>query len=494
MENRRQKKARIQKVTIALFLAVMAFVFLLNSPLHPWIQSDANTDSSVFQTIALMMRKGYMPYRDSFDHKGPLLYILNYLGQNISAYNGIWFVEFVSLCITFGVLYEVAKIAKISDAQALIAEFIGISLLFHYFEGGNLTEEFALPFISIGIYIFLDYFINQKINKMRLMLCGFCLAGVSLLRANMIGVWIVFCIAVFIMCIATKNFIRICQFVIWFTIGFALLFLPIMIWLAVRGAFSEFLFDYIKFNSIYVSTEGGKALFAEKWNTFFAFGNSWVYTFAFICTIYLGVKRNRFFHGVYLCNLLLNLGLIAMSGLVYNHYGMVLIPLVVFPVAEIFEYCNENSGELVSFGFMAFLLCNVIVGQWENNASGIIRIYDDRKTDHFSEEIRAISQEVQKHTSEEDKISVYGNWDLVYIISEREHATRYSYQFPIGVVLPDIMESYYNEIEEEQPKVIVIQKGFFDEKMEQFLEKYQYENVWSADAAAPQNSHMVFEK
>ena len=120
MENRRQKKARIQKVTIALFLAVMAFVFLLNSPLHPWIQSDANTDSSVFQTIALMMRKGYMPYRDSFDHKGPLLYILNYLGQNISAYNGIWFVEFVSLCITFGVLYEVAKIAKISGTKKSI--------------------------------------------------------------------------------------------------------------------------------------------------------------------------------------------------------------------------------------------------------------------------------------------------------------------------------------------------------------------------------------
>ena len=65
-------------LTGTLFLG-LSFVFLFNSPLHPWIRGESTTDSSVFRTVAMMMRYGYMPYRDSFDHKGPLLYIIEFL-------------------------------------------------------------------------------------------------------------------------------------------------------------------------------------------------------------------------------------------------------------------------------------------------------------------------------------------------------------------------------------------------------------------------------
>ena len=38
-----------------------------------------------------MMEKGYMPYRDSFDHKGPLLYFLNFIGNKcVYTYNVDW--------------------------------------------------------------------------------------------------------------------------------------------------------------------------------------------------------------------------------------------------------------------------------------------------------------------------------------------------------------------------------------------------------------------
>ena len=51
-------------IYICLFFGVMSFIFLLNSPLHPWVGGDTDIDSSVFRTVSLMMRNGYMPYRD----------------------------------------------------------------------------------------------------------------------------------------------------------------------------------------------------------------------------------------------------------------------------------------------------------------------------------------------------------------------------------------------------------------------------------------------
>ena len=179
-------------------MAFAAFVFLFHSPLHPWIGSACGTDSSVFQTIALMMKKGYMPYRDSFDHKGPLIYIINYIGKSISNYRGVWVIEYMSLTATMCIFYLIAKIINKNCIQAIISVFAGESMLFQYFEGGNFTEEYAMLFIAVGICIFLDYMVKGKITRVRLIICGFCFGAVCMLRVNMVVVWIVYCPAVFI--------------------------------------------------------------------------------------------------------------------------------------------------------------------------------------------------------------------------------------------------------------------------------------------------------
>ena len=65
----------VQTAGIVLFILLVTFLFLQNSPLSIWRGGETGTDSSVFRTVALMMRRGGMPYRDTFDHKGPLLFI-----------------------------------------------------------------------------------------------------------------------------------------------------------------------------------------------------------------------------------------------------------------------------------------------------------------------------------------------------------------------------------------------------------------------------------
>lgn len=101
-----QKKEWGLKIGIGCILFMITFVFLMQSPLNILLPNgNSATDSSVFKTIALCMEKGLMPYRDVFDHKGPLIYIYNWLGMKIAYWRGIWAIEFISLFVCFVYIY-----------------------------------------------------------------------------------------------------------------------------------------------------------------------------------------------------------------------------------------------------------------------------------------------------------------------------------------------------------------------------------------------------
>ena len=79
--DKKGKKNKLDKKEIVIYISllIVVFVFMFNSPLHIWIGRESGTDSSVFRTIGMMMKNGFLPYLQSFDHKGPLVYLYNYL-------------------------------------------------------------------------------------------------------------------------------------------------------------------------------------------------------------------------------------------------------------------------------------------------------------------------------------------------------------------------------------------------------------------------------
>ena len=248
MKNTLKKESHT--IAVVVLFSVIVFIFLLGSPLHPLINGETGTDSSVFKTVALMMEKGYMPYKDSFDHKGPYLYILNYIGDKISHYRGIWVIEYISLFLTMLAMYKIARLCC-DKLFSCITVFISVSLLHGYFQGGNFTEEYAMPLIAVSLYIFLDYIINKRITKFRLILCGICFGATVFDRVNMIAVWLVFGVVIFIVCLTKKQYKELMEYIVFFLIGFCIVSIPIILWLGVRGALTDFWKDYIIFNFRY---------------------------------------------------------------------------------------------------------------------------------------------------------------------------------------------------------------------------------------------------
>lgn len=406
----------------------------------------------------------------------------------ISYYRGVWVIELLSLFLSFLFCYKIARLTAGRLVSCIATAFSG-GLWFYYLEGGNFTEEYAVPFLAVSLFIFGDYFLHRRVTRLRLLVCGLCCGAVCLLRLNMVSLWLVFCIQVLVVCSKEKQWLQMKKFLCYFLAGFCLAVVPVLIWLLCNHSLQAFFDDYIRFNLLYSSAEGGRAAFPAKWNTWFFFLNKTeILLTAFAC-MYLIKTKNRFFYTGYLCYLCVTLAFICMSGQTYKHYGMILIPAVVFPVAACLELIArdvKDAGKPAAVLVVFFLLSVLVLPDWLEQLGGAGTLYANRQENHHSQEVIAVCDFIASHTEEDDLISVYGNWDIIYVLSKRDSVSKYSYQYPIGGIQPSIMDEYFRELEEGMPKVVVVQYERMDEcfndRMRAFLDGNGYvqglENVY----------------
>ena len=457
---------------------LVAFIFLLNSPLHIWRGANSGTDSSVFKTVALMMQHGFMPYKDTFDHKGPLIYIYNYIGNIISYYRGIWIIELISLSVTLCYLYKIARL-KCSNTISYIISILSLTVLFNYFEGGNLTEEYALPFIAYSLYIFLDYLINSKVNKLRLILCGLSCGAVLLLRPNMIGTWFVFCLAILIDCIKKKKYNELLKLILYFAIGLLIILVPVITWIIINGALDEFWNSYITFNSTYTEASTNSIRIIDMWNSLFNFINNNIILATFVIMI-ISIKDNKK-NIIYLIYIIVSLLLICLSGREYPHYMMIFIPVIVYPFSILFDFINKNTKKnyfnIASTLIIIYLMSNIIIPTWIETVKDIPKYYFSKDKNNITESVQKRIDLIKEKTTENDKISVYGNLNIYYVLSNRMHATKYSFQYPIGEVLPSIMDEYFDQLGKEKAKLIIVSSNRYDNRIKEFLNNNNYKLI-----------------
>lgn len=456
---------------------VLSILFSIESPLHPLRNGASRTDSSVFQTIALMMKHGAIPYRDSFDHKGPLIYLIDYLGMSLDDNHGIWMIEVIGLMVTFYMMYRIARFF----CRPLIAYtivLVSLSVLFVSFEGGNLVEEYALPFISISSYIFIDWFLTKKLNKLKLFICGACLGSVLMIRPNMIALWIVFCLGILVkfIVLSEKKNILICVTCVFG--GALLIIIPMIIWLGVNGALKDFVDAYITFNFSY-SSRYGDATLATKVKAFVFFVNWGLMLFCLIIQILETLQHRTLLNILTLIYMIISLMSVSLSGAQFAHYGMVLFPAVAMPLAYTLGQVDCKISQ-PSEKWIISVVCAVLLAHYAGPVMSIvINEYADcfATSNVVNEQEIAIVDVIHNYSGDDDSISVYGNYDRLYVISNRKHATRFSYQFPIGEVDSAIFDEYFEELENELPKVVVVQSFHADERMMVFLENNGYSLV-----------------
>lgn len=483
----------IELAIVILLMGIASFIFLLSSPLHPWISSEANIDSSVFKTVAMMMDKGYMPYRDSFDHKGPVLYILEWIGYKIAPYCGTWIIEFIFMVTFIFMCYRISRLVTGKVISCVVA-LTTLSILGKYFSRGDFTEEYALAFSSISLFIFIDYFLNGIINKKRLIILGACFAATFLLRPNLIAVWPAFILVILIQSIINKDWNKLVNYILWFIIGVVIVALPIIIWFVANGSLQYAYDAFISFNFEYSSSSGGRASTMEKLYTLMELVKQPVSYISLITTILLCFlqkdKNKRLLSIAFLIYILINLAFTCIAGNSHEHYRIILVPEIAYPLPALLMVVQDYTGNIsinkldklinpiIITVASIVLMVIFIIPAFKDNVLSLPKAYRDRNNVHFSELTYEIKDVICRLTDKNDTISVYGNFDFIYLICDRKHATRYSYQFPISDIQPSILDEYFSQLGNELPKVIVVVDMYLDDQISNFLSDNNYQSVY----------------
>lgn len=464
----------------AVFL--LSFIFSLQSNSNIFVYREQGVDSAVFQYVAKMMMKGYLPYRDTFDHKGPLLYFINLAGMLINEKWGIWLIELIFLTVSFSFMYKSFRLwcGRAFSILILMFSFVPMSKFFY---GGNYSEEYSITFIAISLYIFLDYFKNNKVNNLRLILCGLTFMATFLLRPNNAGMWVAMILCVLIKLFKEKDFKPLVRFILLFTAGCVICAAPFMIWLLSKGIFNDFYDCFVSFNTLY--TETG---FLDRVKSFAAFLKYYPVIISVIICLYFNFRRKSLHALGYLFLIMLNLVFVAISGDTYVHYGLILVPVIMLPYAVLFSNlkCEEKS----LFRYVIYTLAVVSCTFAIISAPVYLDVFYDvahAGEEYYPEGYAYVEAYTDYYTDKDDRVLYFGNCNRYYLLTDRLACSKYSYQSPIFDVSRDLgwPDEFFEELDEAPPKLIgVLTPAAYicdRDRMEEFLSEHDYQMILVTD-------------
>lgn len=242
---------------------VLAFVFSLifytcNTPLGAWIGSD----NAMYLTMGTAMAKGYVPYSEIFDHKGPLLFLLQMIPQLFTDGYSTLAVFVQEVLFLWACLLVLARMARRLGVKAVVVQLVYLAVYAPLVDGGNLTEEYGNLFTLLGLDVMLGVFgegVDDRMEKKLFAPAAFMGAASMvcfLLRANnalpLVGA--VGALAVYL--IFTRRFAGLGLCAAGYMLGCAAVAAPVAIWLHAQGALSDAIYGAFVHNMMYAETQG----------------------------------------------------------------------------------------------------------------------------------------------------------------------------------------------------------------------------------------------
>ena len=148
MKNQILNKQNIYYILIFVIVTILAILGLSSSPLNKGVIQN---DSAVFQIMGRGMLNGQVIYKDLFDHKGPVMYVINAIAYIINPQIGLFIIEILFIYIGAVFIFKTSKIF-VNQKISVIMALVYVMLIFTNILGGNFTEEYAMTFTSIALY------------------------------------------------------------------------------------------------------------------------------------------------------------------------------------------------------------------------------------------------------------------------------------------------------------------------------------------------------
>lgn len=337
--------SRDEKKAIIIICIISAFgiigVCSKSSFIYPF--NDWN-DANCFFTVGKSMVNGIVPYRDLFEQKGPLLYLMHGIAWFVShdSFLGVYFLESICATIYLYYSYKIIRLFFNKKASFIIPLMAAICYTAFTFKDGDSAEELSLPFLVISIYsIVKAQQSNESITKGEAILIGIMSGCIFWIKFSLIGMYIGWFIAFIIVSLRKGSISELLNRSIYIALGVIVATIPFVIYFGVNNAIMDWFKVYIYDNLFLYSEEKtsiinnlnfGLSQFAEKNKT--VFNLCLIVVFASLC------KKEKS-HFILLTSMIVfEFLLIYLGGKHYRYYSFVMnafIPLGVAYICKLFE-------------------------------------------------------------------------------------------------------------------------------------------------------------
>ena len=460
MKNRIFNKQNIYYILIFVIVTIFALLGFGSSPLNKGVTQN---DSAVFQIMGRGMLKGQVMYRDLFDHKGPVMYIINAIAYLINPQIGLFIVEILFIYIGAVFIFKTSKLL-INEKVSLIMAIVYAILIFITILGGNFTEEYAITFTSIALYCIMKIiYKNEYENKILWVVIGATFALNFFIKPTYIAIWIAFGIVQFIYSIKEKKIKELIKYIFYMIIGIMIVTLPIIIYLVLNDDIHYFIDAFFILNMKY--SEAG---LLKKAKTFWILINRSKFVgyiiIGIICNILMlfnkkiNLKNRLFVTSFFVISIILT----AWAPNAYKHYLTQLVPAIVLELIELCLYIKENLKlnekeseilkELPQNLILILAICCMILVTG-NKISKDVGIFS--RIAQNGEVINHELDEVKKYLNKDDEIIVLGNQPYYYIYLNKYPKCKYFFQLPIILYDNSIKEEVQNYIIKNKPKIVI---------------------------------------
>jgi len=444
------------------WLFLIAFFVAFSSTYNPFDFRRMHVDSSIYLTIAQGITRGYLPYKDFVDNKGPLEYFMSVPGLMAGGFTGVWITELLLLCISVFFAYKTALFfaGRRKALLAVLCTFLGYLTFFTVCAG---TEEYSFPFLTISLYIFTKYFFSEerKVRIFELIVLGFCFACAVLIRLNMFPLWAGFCAVIIIESIMKRRFVQLIKYILGFCAGVLIVTVPVYLYLKTNGILNDFIEQVVIGGAAkgFSSTGHSMALIKETAKNLFLVIERGYSFFPIIigvlwCITKYKAKEFAFYAAWTISYIMMVLFISFSSG--DSHYNLVLVPFFVPACVFLINILNAALSRVKHrYISLAVILCVIFAQPLMKYADDITEIF----TNKSGKELIAAGKMIDGNTTNGDKIISLGINGYIYPFTKRDAASKYIYQGSGIDTIAGSRKEFLSDITNNKPAIIAVFTG-----------------------------------
>ena len=463
----------LKTVALILFFLLVAFGFLTvcsqNSFLYKF---NTNTDVNWYITVGRGIVNGKAPYRDLFEQKGPLLYVVfSFFCLFKNPYIMVLLFEVVCLGVFAYLTFKLARRYVSPFASVICAItilFVAVSSPYNL-AGGGAVEEFFLPLIMYVLLCFIEFIEEKKqFSPLRSMLIGASVAAIFWVKFTAIVGLVAMLLIWLIISIKNKDFKKMFASIGFMILGFAIITFLSVLYYIINHALKDMFWAYFYINLFAYNSKYMGVLV----NVFKLFAYDYVCCSIMFVGMFLYFKETGKKAWLYFLVLFINLGILMLQNC-HIYYFVVLYPFASLGLIMIFkQFCHIKYNAF--FKVVSAMLCLVVGLGYCYFLCPSTRAIKNEKSDYIQLVVADDISNYSKQNGIENptlfcyKMYDYGFYNACKITPNARFFAQNVFKED---AFPEMFASFDKEVEKQSADFLLCEKGDYI-KNEALISKY----------------------